>query len=119
MTTALEIKVDLKGAILHELNKGRLHALPGRVLAQRFGFKDDRQIRLAIRELIAKGHPIASSVSPPMGFFIAGSKKEAQQYLSDLKGRLVEDAYRRRDFKIAARALLQPEQLSLNMMENC
>ncbi len=113
--TYIETKVDLKHAILHHLNRGRLNALPGRILAQRLGFKDDRRIRLAIRDLIAEGYPIASSVSPPMGFFIAQDRKEADQYLSDLKGRLVEDAYRRRDFKIAARAILQPEQLAMSM----
>lgn len=115
MTIATETKENLKDAILHQLHRGRLNALPGRLLAQRLGFRDDRQIRLAIRELIAEGYPIASSVSPPMGFFIAESKKEAEQYLSDLKGRLVEDAYRRRDFKIAARAVLQPEQLAMSI----
>lgn len=111
--TYIETKTDLQEAIVSELKRGKLNALPGRLLAQRLGFKDDRQIRLAIRELIAKGYPIASSVSPPMGFFIAQDRKEAERYLSDLKGRLVEDAYRRRDFKIAARAVIQPEQLEM------
>ncbi len=115
MTTYIETKTDLKEAILHELKRGKPNAIPGRILAQRLGFKNDRRIRLAIRELIAEGFPIASSVSPPMGFFIAQDKGEAEQYLSDLKGRLVEDAYRRRDFKIAARAILQPEQLIMSI----
>ena len=117
MTTYIETSINLMEAILHELKRGKPNALPGRILAQRLGFKDDRRIRLAIRELIANGYPIASSVSPPMGFFIAQDKKEAERYLSDLKGRLVEDAYRRRDFKIAARAILQPEQLVLSIGE--
>lgn len=115
MTTAAETKVKLKDAVLLRLKRGKLNALPGRILAQRLGFKDDRQIRIAIRNLIADGHPIAASVSPPMGFFIAETTKEATQYLSDLKGRLVEDAYRYRDFKVAARAVIQPEQLKMGM----
>jgi len=115
VTLAIETKTDLKYAILTQLKRGRSNALPGRLLAQRLGFKDDRRIRNTIRELIAEGHPIAASVSPPMGFFIAQTKNEVEQYLSDLKGRLVEDAYRRRDFKIAARAILQPEQLVLEI----
>ena len=113
--TYIETKTDLKEAILYQLQRGKHNALPGRVLAQRLGFKDDRQIRLTIRKLIAEGYPIAASVSPPMGFFIAQDKGEAERYLSDLKGRLVEDAYRRRDFKIAARAILQPEQLTMGI----
>jgi len=115
MTPYIETKTDLKKAILYELKRGNLNALPGRILAQRLGFKDDRRIRLAIRELIAEGYPIAASVSPPMGFFITQDKKEAGRYLSDLKSRLVADAYRRRDFKIAARAILQPEQLTMSI----
>jgi len=115
MTMATETKARLKDEIIRRLKRGKPNALPGRLLAQRLGFKDDRQIRIAIRELIAQGYPIASSVSPPMGFFIAQDRMEAVQYLSDLKGRLVEDAYRRRDFKIASRAILQPEQLALGI----
>ena len=113
MTVAM--KAWFKQAILHQLKRGKANALPGRMLAQRLGYKDDRQIRLMIRELIAEGIPIASAVSPPMGFFIAQDKEEVARYLSDLKGRLVEDAYRRRDFKIAARAILQPEQLVMSI----
>ena len=115
MISYIETKIDLREAILYQLQRGKQNALPGRILAQRLGFKDDRRIRLAIRELITEGYPIASSVSPPMGFFIAQDRIEATQYLSDLKGRLVEDAYRRRDFKIAAKAILQPEQLVMSI----
>lgn len=115
MTTYTETITVLKLNILRSLRRGKANALPGRILAQRLGFKDDRQIRIAIRALIAEGYPIASSVSPPMGFFIAQDKEEVARYLSALKGRLVEDAYRRRDFKIAARAILQPEQLVMSI----
>ena len=103
----------LKHAIVSNLKRGKTNALPGRILAQRLGFKNDRQIRLAIRELIADGKPIASSVRPPLGYFIADSGEEAIEYMKVLKSRLVNDAYRRRDFKLAARNILDPYQLGL------
>ena len=113
MTTEIETKADLKEALLHQLSLGRENAVKGNVLAKRLDFKDDRFIRQTIRELIAEGSPIASSTGKPAGYFIANSPDEAIDFMRDLKGRLVNDAYRRRDFKRAARKLLQPSQLYL------
>ena len=104
---------ELKLAILNQLSKGRNKAIKGNLIAKRLGLRNDRGIRLAIRELIRDGIPVASSVKPPLGFFIAETKEEAEEYKAVLKGRLVEDAYRRRDFKRAARKLIRPEQLVL------
>ena len=92
------------------LGYGRKNARTGKELAKLLGFTDDRLIRIAIRELIAEGLPIASSVQQPYGYYIAISYQEAQEYMRVLRSRLVEDAYRRRDFKLAARTVLQPEQ---------
>ena len=113
MTTEIETKADLKEALLHQLSPGRDNAVKGSILAKRLGFKDDRFIRQTIRELIADGSPIASSTVSPAGYFIANSPDEVIDYMKDLKSRLVNDAYRRRDFKRAARKLLQPGQLHL------
>jgi hypothetical protein len=77
------------------------------------GEPDDRTIRKEIRELIASGYPIASSTEKPYGYFMAETPQEVEQYLKQLKGRLVEDAYRRRDFKKAARTLNKEKQLAL------
>lgn len=95
------------------LGYGRKYARTGKDLAKALGFKDDRLIRYAIRELIAQGLPIASSVTPPYGYYIVTTHEEAQNYIRVLQSRLVEDAYRRRDFKLAARDKLQPGQLVL------
>ncbi len=95
------------------LGIGKAKARTGKELASVLGLRDDRFVRLAIRELIADKVPIASSVSPPMGYFIVNSPEEAEEYMQNLKSRLVENAYRRRDFKLAARAILQPCQLPL------
>ena len=95
----------LKPAILHYLHHGRAKAITGQELARFLNHPNDRQIRKAIRKLIATGLPIASSVGTPPGYYIAETPEEVAAYLSDLKARLVEDAYRRRDFKLASRRI--------------
>ena len=104
---------ELKFAVLKQLNKGKSKAITGSLIANRLGMRNDRSIRLAIRELIRDGIPIASSVKPPLGFFIAETKEEAEDYMSVLKGRLIEDALRRRDIKRATQKIRVPEQLVL------
>jgi len=97
-----------------QLHRGKARAITGKELAQLLGEPDDRLIRREIRELIADGYPIASSTEKPYGYFMADTPEEAAQYLKQLKSRLVEDAYRRRDFKkAAARALSKEKQLAL------
>ncbi len=104
---------DLQNAILTQLRPGKAHAIPGHVLAKRLGHNNDRTIREEIRDLIASGFAIASSNSKPMGFYLAESPEEVEEYMAVLQGRLVEDAYRRRDFKRAARDIMKPQQLAL------
>jgi len=104
--------------ILSQLKPGKHNAIPGRVLANNLGFRDDRAVRLEIRELIRIGHPIASSVNPPYGYYMAATTEEIEEYLRVMRTRLVEDAYRRRDFKQASRKLYEPgEQLKLELVE--
>ena len=106
---------ELKETVRAQLHLGHARALPGQLLASRLGFKDARRIRRAIRELSADGLPIASSVKKPHGFFIAATKQEIESYMAVIKSRLVEDAYRRRDFKRASFKILKPEQLVLKL----
>jgi len=96
-----------------QLHRGKARAITGKELAQLMGEIDDRRIRKETRGLIAQGHPIASSTEKPYGYFMAETPQEVEQYLKQLKGRLVEDAYRRRDFKKAAKALDKEKQLAL------
>jgi len=103
----------LKAEVRRLLRNGKKNARTGERLARMLGFKNDRLVRHAIRELIADGLPIASSVSPPLGYFLASSQDEAADYMKVLRSRLVNDAYRLRDFKFAARGILQPCQLGL------
>jgi len=108
-----ESSVTLAEGILRALRHGRQNAITGKELASRLGERDDRRVRLVIRDLIAAGHPIASAVNKPYGYFIANSPDEVTEYMNVLRSRLVEDAYRRRDFKRATKALTNPGQLSL------
>lgn len=66
------------------------------------GYNNDRQVRLIIRDLITDGLPIASSTESPPGYFLITTYDEARQYAESMKGRLIEDAVRRRDFRRAA-----------------
>jgi len=94
----------LPAAVLRVLkgHVGRRNAITGRDLATALRHPDDRKIRLAIRELIKGGHPIASSVSEPMGFYICATQHEAVTYIATLRTRAEEDLARLRDFEEAA-----------------
>lgn len=95
------------------LKLGQRNAITARELATKLGNYNDRAVRLAIRELIAQGIPIASSVTTPMGFFIADSRDETDAYISNLRSRIKEDAFRLRDFKRACRDIRSQGQLKL------
>jgi len=96
--------IDIQREVLKilEYHQGRENAIKGQVIASRLGHKNDRAVRLAIRELIASGVPVASSVQEPQGFFIAETYQEALDYMRSLRERLISDAVRRRDFKVGA-----------------
>jgi hypothetical protein len=104
----LELKGELRLILLQHQNRGR--AITGKELARMFGYRDDRQIRLAIRELIRDGLPIAAATESrengrmrlPAGYFLATTWEEANEYADSIKGRLIEDALRRRDFRRGA-----------------
>jgi len=70
--------------------------------------RDDRKIRLIIRELITEGVPIASATDAPAGYFLVSTYEEARQYAEGEKRRLIEIALRRRDFRRAADCHLKP-----------
>lgn len=82
-----------------EKHWGRAQAITSRELSALTG-ADDRKIRLAIRELIAGGLPVLSSSTLPAGYFLPSTRAELDECLASLKGRLIEDARRRRDLKV-------------------
>lgn len=106
------LKAHLKSIL--ERHEGPEQAITAGELARIFGYKDDRIIRLAIRELIRgagdgnKGLPVASSTENPPGYFIVTSRQQAEEYAGSVRKRLIEDALRRRDFRRAADQWLTP-----------
>ena len=109
-----EDRVKLTNRVRNELKAGRQNAIRGKDMAIRLGQNDDRKIRLVIRELIAAGVPIASSVSEPMGFYFITNEHEAHDYIRVLTERIKEDTARLNDFKRAASQFYQvPEQQGL------
>jgi len=101
-----DFKAELRRIL--ERHEGRDRAVTGMELARMLGQRDDRGIRQVIRELIAEGLPVASTTGNPPGYFIPVSYEEARQYADSIKGRLIEDALRRRDFRRAADCHLRP-----------
>ena len=99
-----ELKSQLKNILLR--HEGQAQAITGRELAAIFNLRDDRRVRLAIRELITEGVPIASSTES--GYFIVSTRQEAEQYAQSIRSRLIQDAIRRRDFRRAADQYLTP-----------
>jgi len=82
------------------LGKGQAQAIPAKDLGKMLGI-NERAVRLAIRDLISIGCPVASSVNEPAGFFIAITREECEMYKAQLHARLREIYYRWRDFKAA------------------
>ncbi len=108
-----EDRVRLLSRVLATLKAGRRNAITGKRIAHALGQSDDRKIRLIIREFIAEGVPIASSVSEPMGFYIVANEHEAADYIRVLKERIREDMARLKDFEAACHEFPIPEQHSL------
>jgi len=94
---------DLRESIIQILlsHQGRSKAIKGIELARLLNC-DYRQVRQIIRDLIKEGYPIASAVQTPQGYFVIESQGEAWEYQHILRGRLIEDAKRLRDFKKGA-----------------
>ena len=101
-----ELKSRVKTILLR--HEGEARAIPGRELAAMFNLRDERSVRLAIRELIADGLPVAANTEAPAGYFIVATRQEAERYAGSIRNRLIKDAIRRRDFRRAADQYLTP-----------
>lgn len=101
-----DLKLGVKSILLR--HEGQAQAISGRELAAIFNLNDDRRVRLAIRDLISDGLPIAANTEVPAGYFIVATRQEAEQYAGSIRRRLIKDAIRRRDFRWAADQYLTP-----------
>jgi len=71
---------ELKQEVRHLLRYGKQKSRTGKELASILGFSNDRLVRLAIRDLIAEGLLVISSVHPPYGYYIADNPEEIIEY---------------------------------------
>jgi hypothetical protein len=106
----VETKADLKAAVLSQLGTGHAAAVSGVALAKRFGLKDDRPVRTAIRQIVREGIPVMAALTRPFGYYIADDAAEAISFAAKLRSYCVESAVHRRDFLRAARRVISPEQ---------
>lgn len=85
-------------AVHQQLSVGKRNALPGKLLAQRLGVRDTREIRLIINELIAKGLPVIGGQS---GYYIADSAEDCLENMETLESYIKMTAIHRRNLKRA------------------
>lgn len=104
---------ELKQEVRFLLRTGREEARTGGELAAILGFKNDREVRQAIRELISDGLPVLSNVHPPYGYYIANDPLDVTEHLGELRHRALEVLGRYKDLKLASRTILQPHQMEL------
>ena len=104
---------ELKQEVRQLLRTGKAKARTGKDLARFLGFREDRAVRQVIRELIADGLPVISSVHPPYGYYIADNPEEVTEHLGELRHRALEVLGRYKDLKLASREILQPHQMAL------
>ena len=101
-----DLKLQIK--LILGRHEGRGSAITGRALAQMLGYKDDRAIRQAIRELRADHFPVLSATDSPAGYFLPLNQGEVTDCLEQNKSRLIEDAKVIRDIKLGAAMWLLP-----------
>ena len=90
-----DLKIRLRSILL--MHEGKARAITGRELATMVGHRDDRQVRLVIRELISEGLPVISRTESPGGYFIPTSLEEAKQCTESLRSRSIQIFLRRRE----------------------
>ena len=83
--------------MLWEFLEGSSKPIKTKVLAQRLR-TSERMVRRLIRDLIAQGHLIASSMEPPYGYFIPKDEEEKRHYRNQLLSRIKHILGRLKDF---------------------
>ena len=95
------VDIELADAICAQLQKGKEHAITGKILAQRLNLKNTRSIRIAMAEMRHAGIPI---IGGQKGYFIATDINELNEAKLYLKSYIIDLAHDLRDLKrISAR----------------
>ena len=112
VVSVLPAQVSLKTQVLNliEQHRGWENAIKSGVIAELFGYKDDRVIQIAVENLIAEGNVIAASVKQDaktgqvMGYYVPVNDEQEQDYKHQLRGRAIGNYIRYRNFKRACAA---------------
>src|SRR3989304_874095 len=82
---------ELPGKVLEILKHhiGAENAITGIQVARQCGYREDRKVRAAIRELLHQGHPVLSSVCRIPGYFLPRSQEEAEESLVVTRARAI------------------------------
>jgi biotin operon repressor len=83
--------------MIWEFLKTSAQPIKAKVLAERLQISE-RMVRRLIRDLIAQGYQVASSMEAPYGYFIPKNEHERRRYRNQLISRLKHIAGRLRDF---------------------
>jgi hypothetical protein len=108
---------DLKIMVLELLTNtasGRTNPITSMYMAKRFQVRESL-VRKVIAELIAAGHPIASVVRHPPGYFIPNTRGEAEECLQHLRSRTREIYLRSKNLEKALVTKFGSDQLSLGI----
>ena len=112
VVSVLPAQVSLKTQVLNliEQHRGWENAVKSAVLADEFGYRDDRVIQIVVENLIAAGHVIAASckqdikTGQQMGYYVPVNAQQEQDYKHQLRGRAIGNYIRYRNFKRACAA---------------
>ena len=83
--------------MLWEFISGSSQPVKAKILAQRLN-TSMRMVRRLIRDLIAQGHLIASSMEAPYGYFVPKTEEEKRHYRNQLLSRIKHILGRLKDF---------------------
>lgn len=97
LTVDEAIAMPVRVLALLEHHRGAANPITGAEIAKALGQADDRKVRMVIQQLIADGHTIAASVGKLPGYYLIGTREEAESYMRVLKSRAVKTFERMRD----------------------
>jgi len=92
--------------LIWDFLKGSSRPIKAKVLAERLE-TSERMIRRLIRDLIAQGHLIASTMEPPYGYFIPKTESQKRHYRNQLTSRIRNIVERLKDFDRAGAKKIQ------------
>lgn len=96
--------------------RGRKRALTAKQIGRLVGI-GEREVRAIIADLRREGHPIASAVHPPYGFYLPADAEEARECQAHLYSRMRELGVTARALDAAFGAHLPGRQLVLSLFK--